>query len=58
MVVVSIIAVKRSKESAALKAGIGEEQSNFTEFHLRQGRAGGDREGGQSGRFFFVEGSV
>ena len=37
----STIAVKRSKESAALKAGIDEGQSNFTEFHLRQGGSGG-----------------
>ena len=45
-VVVSTIAVKRSKESAALGAGIDEEQFNLTKFH--PGQRGG-REGGQSG---------
>ena len=38
---VSTIAVKRSKESAALEAGIDEVQSNFTKFHLGQGGSGG-----------------
>ena len=39
-VVVSTIAVKRSKESAALGAGIDEEQSNFTKLHPGQGGVG------------------